>query len=159
MFAGLALGAPCLTGILIGTLYGRVRQLFAFRSIAAMAFALMGIGYGVISIAASVPLIVLGLLLAGFGFGLNQPNCSAWLLNVVATEFRGRAAAALTFAVCAGQLASPFVYQPLVAIVGSAASFAIVSGICLMVAMGMLFSGNSGPLADRKERTSQPSTA
>jgi MFS family permease len=100
VFAGLALGTPCLTGILIGTLYERVRQLFAFRSIAAMAFALMGIGYGVISIAARVPLVVLGLLLAGFGFGLNQPNCSAWLLNVVATEFRDRAAAALTFAVC-----------------------------------------------------------
>jgi MFS family permease len=159
VFAGLALGTPCLTGVLIGMLYARMRQLFAFRSIAALAFALMSIGYGVISIAASMPLVVLGLLLAGIGFGLNQPNCSAWLLSVVSTEFRGRAAAALTFAVCTGQLASPFVYQPLVAMAGSAASFAIVSGICLSVAIAMLFSRDSGSLADRKERTSQPSTA
>jgi MFS family permease len=158
VFAGLALGTPCLTGILIGALYDRVRQWFAFRSIAALAFALMGIGYGVISISASMPLIVLGLLLAGFGFGLNQPNCSAWLLSLVATEFRGRAAAALTFAICAGQLASPFVYQPLVTIAGSAASFAIISGVCLTVAMAMLLPGTSGPLAGRKEGTSQPST-
>jgi MFS family permease len=158
VFAGLALGAPCLTGILIGTLYERVRRQFAFRSIAALAFALMGIGYGVIAIAASVPLVVLGLLLAGFGFGLNQPNCSAWLLSVVATEFRGRAAAALTFAVCAGQLASPLIYQPLVAMAGSAASFGIISGMSLMVATVVLLARNLGPLSDRKERTSQPST-
>ena len=158
VFAGLALGAPCLTAVLIGTLYKRVRQQFAFRSIAALAFALVGIGYGVISIAASMPLVVVGLLFAGFGFGLNQPNCSAWLLSVVTTEFRGRAAAALTFAVCAGQLASPFVYQPLVAMAGSAASFAIMSGMSLMVATAVLLAGNFGPLSDRKERTSQPST-
>jgi MFS family permease len=109
VFAGLAVGTPCVTGILIAAPYDRVRQSLAFRSIAALAFAMMGIGYGVISIAANVPLIVLGLLLAGLGFGLNQPNCGAWLLSLVATEVRGRAAAGLTFAVCAGQLASPFV--------------------------------------------------
>jgi MFS family permease len=141
VFAGLALGTPCLSGVLIAALYERVRHRFAFRSIATLAFALMAIGYSVISIAASVPLVVLGLLFAGFGFGLNQPNCSAWLLSVVATEFRGRAAAALTFAVCAGQLASPFVYQWLVAIAGSAASFAIMSGMCLIIAMAMVLPG------------------
>jgi MFS family permease len=158
VFAGLALGTPCLTGILVGALYGQVRHLFVFRSIAALAFALMGIGYGLISIAASMYLVVFGLLLAGFGFGLNQPNCSAWLLSLVATEFRGRAAAALTFVVCAGQLASPFVYQPLVTIAGSAASFSIISGMCLMVATAVLFAGHSGSLPNWKKGTSQPST-
>jgi MFS family permease len=156
VFAGLALGVPCLTGVLGGTLYERVRQRFGFRSIAALAFALIGIGYGVISMAASVPLVVLGLLFAGFGFGLNQPNCSAWLLSVVAKEVRGRAAAALTFAVCAGQLASPFVYQPLVAMAGSAASFAIMSGMCLMLATAVLLAANFGPLSDRKEIRASP---
>jgi len=155
VFAGVALGTPCLTGILIGTLFERVRQFFAFRSIAALAFALMGIGYAIISLVTNIPLVVAGLLLAGVGFGLNQPNCSAWLLSLVATEFRGRAAAGLTFAVCAGQLASPFVYQPLVATAGSAASFAIIAGICLLVATAMLFGRQSSPLPDQQKRESQ----
>ena len=89
--AGLALGTPCLTGILIGVLYERVRQFFGFRSIAAFAFISMGLAYGLISVAANMPLIFFGLLLAGVGFGLNQPNCSAWLLDVVPAEVRGRA--------------------------------------------------------------------
>jgi MFS family permease len=158
VFAGLALGTPCLTGILIAALYDRVRQSLAFRSIAALAFALMGIGYGVISIAANVPLIVLGLLLAGLGFGLNQPNCAAWLLSLVATEVRGRADAGLTFAVCAGQLASPFVYQPLVTFTGSAASFAIISSMCLMLAIVMLFRRHADPAPDQQSGESQPLT-
>jgi MFS family permease len=158
VFAGLALGTPCLTGILIAALYDRVRQSLAFRSIAALAFALMGIGYGVISIAANVPLIVLGLLLAGLGFGLNQPNCGAWLLSLVATEVRGRAAAGLTFAVCAGQLASPFVYQPLVTFTGSAASFAIISSMCLMLAMVVLLRRHADPAPDQQSGESQPLT-
>jgi hypothetical protein len=155
VFAGVALGTPCLTGILIGTLFERVRQILRFSVDCGAGVALMGIGYAIISLVTNIPLVVAGLLLAGVGFGLNQPNCSAWLLSLVATEFRGRAAAGLTFAVCAGQLASPFVYQPLVATAGSAASFAIIAGICLVVVTAMLYGRQSSPLPDQQKRESQ----
>jgi len=158
LLAGLALGTPCLTGILIGVLYERVRQLFGFRSIAVLAFISMGLAYGLISMAASMPLVFFGLLLAGVGFGLNQPNCSAWLLDVVPAEFRGRAAAALTFAVCAGQLASPFVYQPLVTMAGSAISFGIVGGMCLLVATALLSRRSVSLSSNQQTATAPPST-
>jgi MFS family permease len=144
LVAGLALGAPCLSGIAIGMLYGRIKRKLTHQAIAASAYLLTAIGYGVISVTTNLPLISLGLLLAGAGFGLNQPNCNAWLLSVVATEYRARAAAGLTFAVCAGQIASPLIYQPMVAMAGSAASFRIMSGVCAAVAIVTLFAAARG---------------
>jgi MFS family permease len=135
IYAGLALGAPCLTGMASGLMYPVLKRRLSPRWIAALAFILMGLGYGVIALATSVPALGMGLLLCGLGFGFNQPNCAAWLLSVAAADARGRAAAGLTFAVCLGQLLSPFVYDPLVSTFGSAATFALVAGLCVVIAL------------------------
>jgi MFS family permease len=132
--AGIALGAPCLSGMASGLMYPALKRHLPPRWIAAFAFSLMALGYIAISLAASVPALGVGLLLCGFGFGFNQINCTVWLLGVAPPEARGRAAAGLTFAVFFGQLLSPIVYQPLVAMFGSAATFALVAAICLLVA-------------------------
>ena len=132
--AGLALGTPCVSAMALGLSYARIKKKLSFRAIASLAFLLIAIGYAVIAVAANVPVLVAGLLLAGGGFGLNPPNCAGWLLSVVPPETRARASASLTFAICAGQLAAPFVYQPMVAMAGSTASFGIIAGCCLIVA-------------------------
>ena len=131
--AGIALGAPCLSGMASGLMYPALKRRLPPRLVAAFAFSLMALGYAAISLAASVPALGIGLLLCGFGFGFNQTNCAAWLLSAAPPEARGRAAAGLTFAVCFGQLVSPFVYQPLVSMFGSAATFALVARfVCLL---------------------------
>ncbi|WP_245502248.1 MFS transporter [Bradyrhizobium betae] len=148
--AGIALGTPCLSGILVAILYGRVKRHLSFRTIAAAAFLLMSVSYGAISVTTSLPLLIFALLLAGAGFGLNQPNCSAWLLSQVTTEFAGRAAAGLTFAVCVGQIAAPLIYQALITSIGSAACFAVVSFACLLVALAAFFKSRLAPHPDDK---------
>jgi MFS family permease len=146
--AGIALGAPCLSGMASGLMYPALKRRLPPRWVAALAFGLMGLGYVVMSLAASVPALGIGLLLCGFGFGFNQTNCAAWLLSVAPPEARGRAAAGLTFAVFFGQLLSPFVYQPLVAMFGSAATFALVAAICLLIACLTYFAPSADENAD-----------
>ncbi len=141
--AGIALGAPCLSGMASGLMYPALKRRLPPRLVAAFAFSLMALGYAAISLAASVPALGIGLLLCGFGFGFNQTNCAAWLLSAAPPEARGRAAAGLTFAVCFGQLVSPFVYQPLVSMFGSAATFALVAAICLLIACAICFAFGS----------------
>ena len=133
--AGLGLGAPCLAGMASGAIYPILTRYLSLRQTAALAFALMGLGYAVISFTVSLPALGIGLLLAGFGFGFNQPNCVAWLLSRASPEARGRAAAGLTFAICLGQLVSPFLYDPLVSVLGSRATFGVVAGACMLVAL------------------------
>ena len=118
MFAGMALGAPCLSGIMSGLLYPAVKRRLSILAIAVSAFALMGLGYALIAQANDVSVLMAGLLLAGFGFGLNQPNCAAWLLSVASAESRGQASASLTLATCIGQLASLLIYDPMVSVFG-----------------------------------------
>ena len=126
-----------------GLMYPALKRRLPPRLVAAFAFSLMALGYAAISLAASVPALGIGLLLCGFGFGFNQTNCAAWLLSAAPPEARGRAAAGLTFAVCFGQLVSPFVYQPLVSMFGSAATFALVAAICLLIACAICFAFGS----------------
>ena len=118
-----------------GAIYPILTRHLSLRQTAALAFALMGLGYALISFTASLPALGIGLLLAGFGFGFNQPNCVAWLLSRASPEARGRAAAGLTFAICLGQLVSPFLYDPLVSVLGSRATFGVVAAACALVAL------------------------
>jgi MFS family permease len=147
-FAGLALGAPCLTGIGSGFVYPTIRDRLSLSAIAALAFAFMGVGYGLIAFATSVPGLFAGLLLAGVGFGLNQPNCAAWLLHVTSSDARGQASANLTMATCVGQLVSPIIYDPLVSAVGSRGAFGIVGLSCLGIATLTYFPAKAGLLSD-----------
>jgi MFS family permease len=134
VFAGMALGTPCVSGIISGLLYPVAKRRLSLVAIAALAFSLMGVGYALIALATSVSILVAGLLVAGLGFGFNQPNCAAWLLSVANAQTRGRASAILTVATCVGQLASPIIYEPMVSKFGSAATFEIVAVTCAVVA-------------------------
>ena len=49
VFAGMALGAPCLSGIMSGLLYPAVKRRLSIVAIAVSAFALMGLGYALIA--------------------------------------------------------------------------------------------------------------
>jgi hypothetical protein len=99
-----------------------------------MAFCSIGSGYLLIAMTKDLYVIFTALFVAGVGFGLNQPNCVNWLLNVTESGARSRATASLTFATCAAQLTSAFIYDEIVNQVGSTSTFAITSAICFVIA-------------------------
>jgi MFS family permease len=138
--AGLAIGVSSLAGALCALSYTRLRKRMAPPDVAALSCGLMWIGYCIVGLGSSLYAIIAGLTIAGCGFGLQFPNCMTWLMSCVPANFRGKASAALTSAMFAGQFASPFVYSPLVARFGSASTFLLTAWACFLVA-ATLFGG------------------
>ena len=134
VWPGVALGIAALSAAACSTQYERLRRRLSFVNIAALAYILMSLGYGLIGASTSLAIIAVGLVLAGFGFGMNTPNCSAWLLKETPAGARGRALGGLTSAIFLGQIVSPFIYEPTVRYLGSAGAFLAVSIVSLLVA-------------------------
>jgi len=133
--AGFAIGSASLSAAICALFYGWLRSELSFTQIAAISFAAIWIGYSIVGLASNVTLAFSGLVIAGCGFGLNLPNCMNWLLGNAPASLRGRASAALTMAMFAGQLLSPFAYDPLLAQFGSAVTFVITGSVCFVVAV------------------------
>ena len=140
VWPGIALGIASLSAAACSLYYGRVRAWLSFAGAAGIAFSLMALGYGLIAISATGTAAFVGLVFAGLGFGLNTPNCSAWLLSKVAAGARGKALGGLTTAFFLGQFASPFVYEPMVRLAGSGGTFFLIAVASLVVAAALIVS-------------------
>jgi MFS family permease len=147
LWPGIALGTAALSAALSSARYGHFRQQLPFLHIAVLAFVLMAVGYGLIAAFAAPAGIVAGLAIAGLGFGMNTPNCYAWLLDKVAAGARGKALGGLTTAMFLGQLVSPFLYEPMVGNLGSAGTFLTMSAVTALTALALMYQGlRSQPL-------------
>ena len=137
VWPGVALAMAALCAALTSTRYGHLRRHLSFMQIAGFAFALMAVGYGSIAVFTAPAGIVAGLAVAGLGFGMNTPNCSACLLDKAPAGARGKALGGLTTAMFLGQLASPFVYEPMLGVLGSSATFLAMSIVAFLVALSL----------------------
>jgi MFS family permease len=137
VWPGAALAIAALCAALTSTRYGHLRRHLSFMQIAGFAFALMAVGYGSIAVFTAPAGIVAGLAVAGLGFGMNTPNCSACLLDKAPAGARGKALGGLTTAMFLGQLASPFVYEPMLGVLGSSATFLAMSIVAFLVALSL----------------------
>ena len=147
LWPGIALGTAALSAALSSARYGHLRQQLSFLHIAVLAFVLMAVGYGLIAAFTAPAGIVAGLAIAGLGFGMNTPNCYAWLLDKVAAGARGKALGGLTTAMFLGQLVSPFLYEPMVGNLGSAGTFLTMSAVTALTALALMYQGpRSQPL-------------
>jgi len=116
--SGLAISVMTLFYALASLQYGRLASRLHHLQVLTIAFALLGVGYLLISWAGGWAIIVLGLLLAGSGMGLLIPNVSVWLADQTPLPLRGRVLGGLMTALFLGQFLSPIVGQPVSAIVG-----------------------------------------
>lgn len=97
-----------------------------------LAFGTAAIGYGVISISSSYNLVLLGLIIAGLGFGLLMPNLNVWLSSIIADSLRGKALGGLTTFFFLGQFLSPIVSQPITNSLGLDRTYGFM-GVALLV--------------------------
>jgi MFS family permease len=137
MLPAFSLSIAALTSAICATRYDVLRRWLSFEMIAVLAYVLMSFGYFLIGGFRSLPAVMAGLVLSGFGFGLNAPNSPAWLLSRVPTGARGRALGGLTSAIFLGQIAAPFVYDPLVRVFGSGNTFLSVGVASLLIALSV----------------------
>lgn len=143
---GLALSLQALPAGFIALQYQRLRTRLSVQAIAAVAFLSLGINLVVAALTSSYALVVAGLLIGGIGLGLLPPNLIAWVAIVAPPAARGRAVGGLNTALFLGQFLSPLLTQPMIEQVGTAASFGVVGGLSLLMAVVVYAAGRLQPL-------------
>ena len=130
--SGLAIAASTLASSIASLRYGFVKERLSFVTIVVVSFGVAAIGYLIIGLAASYNLVLLGLIVAGLGFGLLMPNLNVWLSSMIPDALRGRALGGLTTFFFLGQFLSPIVSQPITNIVGLDRTY-MTTGIALLI--------------------------
>lgn len=131
---GYSISCAILAGAMAAMGYGKVRLRYNFSQIYALTFALMGAGYFVVSLSVSYPVMMAGLIIAGFGTGLLMPNTNLWLISLAPLEQRGRMVGWLNFAVYSGQFLSPVFLFPLINLRSISFSIGVCGVVMLMMA-------------------------
>lgn len=129
--------------------YPRLRHRFSFLGIYAIAFALMGAGYGLIWLLGSYAAIIVGMLISGAGVGLFFPNSNLWVLALAPPAARGTLSGGLTAAIFLGQFFSPVLSQPAIAYSGVAGAFGVFAVAMAGVALVFALMPRSDVLASR----------
>ena len=137
LLPALSFAIAALTSATCSTQYNVFRRWLSFEMVAALSYVFMSFGYILIGGFRSLPVVMAGLVLAGLGFGLNAPNSVAWLLSRVRADARASALGGLTSAIFLGQIAAPFVYDPLVRAFGSGNAFLSVGVASLLIALSV----------------------
>lgn len=128
--SGLAIAASTLASAIASLRYGFVKERLGFVSIVVIAFGVAAVGYLIIGIAGSYNVVLIGLIIAGLGFGLLMPNLNVWLSSIIPDVLRGRALGGLTTFFFLGQFLSPLVSQPITNEIGLAKTYSF-TGVCL----------------------------
>ncbi|MGP1386192.1 MAG: MFS transporter [Thainema sp.] len=134
---GIAIASLELACAIFSLYYRPMKQRFSFSQILAIGFLSFGVGYLIVAIAQSYAVVLIGLIIAGIGFGVLIPNANVWLNAITPTAARGRAVGGLSTSVFLGQFFSPILSQPLIQQTGSGATYGLVgigmSAIAIMV--------------------------
>jgi MFS family permease len=130
--SGLAIALATLTAASSSLGYQKLKARFSFAALYALAFGLMGVGYGAIAQAASYGVALVGLAIAGLGLGIFTPNMTVSLTAATPAALRGRILGGLTTSFFLGQFFSPLVSQPLSQRIGLAATYALAGGLMLL---------------------------
>ena len=112
MGAAIALGNTI--GALSSLIYYKFRTHLNFVGIYAVIYLSMAVGYFVVASATTYAMALLGMVLAGIGFGLYMPNQSSWILSIVAPKRRGFGVGLVTTAMFVGQFSAPILAQPII---------------------------------------------
>ncbi|MEE4012211.1 MFS transporter [Roseibium sp. FZY0029] len=103
----MGLGALTLTGGVVAIAYRRISSIVGLSAAFGIGFALMGLGFAVLSLDAIWPLILGGSALVGAGYSLVQPSFLLLALQVAPEERRGSVSGIVTTAMFLGQVVSP----------------------------------------------------
>ena len=138
---GVTLALMTVASFPTGLFYGRVRARLGPPMIAAIALALMGTGFAIVSGSHALGFVTFGILVTGAGVGLIIPNQNVWLMAHVPEAARGRASGLMTACLFAGQFVSPIVSGALLAAMDLSAVF-LAFGLAIgAVALALLIAG------------------
>ncbi len=136
---GAAIAVGNTVGALVSLMYYRFKKRMNFVAIYALIFFSMAAGYYVVAFASSYNVALLGMVVAGLGFGLYVPNHSSWILSIVSAKRRGFGVGLVTTAMFLGQFSAPILVQPFIDPGDPSAVWTTIS--ILLVSLGVLYTG------------------
>ncbi len=131
--SGIAIATMTFSQATISSVYGKIKARLGFANILTVAFAIGAVGHAIVALAPNYWMIICGLSVSGLGFGMLFPNSKVWLSETVPADIRGRALGGLTTAFYIGEFLSPFASQTAVKWVGGSGTYALASGILLLI--------------------------
>ena len=111
---GMAIAFMNITSVPMALSYGRIKRRLPYAGVMALVYLLVAAGYLIISQGQTYASMVLGILVAGAGFGLQMANINLWLVSLAPLDFRGRLVGYLNAIIFLGMFLSPVLLHPLV---------------------------------------------
>ncbi len=138
---GIAIASATFSSAIISINYGFVKKKLSFMGVIVLLYFIMGLGFGIISVATSYFIVILGLIVIGMGLGLLMPNLNVWLNAIAPVAIRGKVLGGLTTSMFLGQFSSPLVSQPIAAQIGIGTTYGLV-GVGMLI-LAVIFGGVS----------------
>ena len=138
--SGVTIGVGTFFSAVASISYRKLSQKLSFPAFFALAYLLIGIGYGLVSLANGLVLVMAGLVVSGLGIGLLIPNTNIWLLSALPEQIRGFGTGIKGTFLFIGQFVSPIAIRPLVEAYSLSAAFglAIIPAAVLSLAFTVL---------------------
>ena len=133
---GIAIATGTLFSAVSSFQYSKIKNLLSFTSVYVVGYALMAIGYVIISMSGSYVLVLVAMAVSGLGIGIMIPNTNMWVMKIAPPEIRGREIGRLTTFWFMGQFLSPILLFPIIQAYSISITFLFVAGCMLVLAVG-----------------------
>jgi MFS family permease len=118
--------------------YSKIKSRLSFLSIFSIGYLLMAAGFVCISISSTYVLVVIAMMLSGFGMGMMIPNTNMWVMKLAPPQIRGKEIGKLTTFWFLGQFLSPIVIFPVLNRLSLSSTFMLASGVLLLMSVSFL---------------------
>ncbi len=134
--AAIAISTAC--SAISSFFYSKIKDRFSFLSVFAIGYLFMAAGFVCISVSNTYALVVIAMMLSGWGIGLMIPNTNMWVMKMAPPEIRGKEIGKLTTFWFFGQFISPIIIFPVLKLLSLSSTFMLVSGFLFLLSGGFL---------------------
>lgn len=115
--------------------YSKIKTHFSFLTIFSMGYLLMGTGFACVYFSNSFVLVVIAMMLSGFGMGMMIPNTNMWVMKIAPAQIRGKEIGKLTTFWFLGQFLSPIVIFPVLNVLSVSSTFMLAAGFLFLMSV------------------------
>lgn len=118
--------------------YSKIKARLSFLSIFSIGYLLMAAGFICIAFSTTYLLVVVAMMICGFGMGMMIPNTNMWVMKIAPPEIRGKEIGKLTTFWFLGQFLSPVIIAPVLKNLSLSSTFMTAAIFLFLISLGFL---------------------